>query len=109
MAFTPPTVVEESNTELPLEPALAPNYPNPFNRTTAIRFALPADGQVHLNVYNLSGQKVACLIDGRRPAGRYTVHWDGRDESGRELASGAYLYRLQIGGLTKTRKLLLLK
>ena len=110
VASAPPTtVVEESNTELPLELALALNYPNPFNSTTAIRFALPAEGQVRLNVYNLIGQKVTSLIDGRRPAGRYTVHWDGRDESGHELASGAYLYRLQIRGQTKTRKLLLLK
>ena len=55
------------------------------------------------------GQKVAALVEGIREAGTYTVHWDGRVDSGRELASGVYLYRLQAGGQTETRKLLLLR
>jgi enediyne biosynthesis protein E4 len=91
--------------------ALDQNYPNPFNSDTVIRFALPEGDDVELAVFNLAGQQVATLVRGRREAGIYSVRWDGRDDRGRELASGVYLYRLRTSGgqQEKTRKLLLLK
>lgn len=55
------------------------------------------------------GEKVVQLVEGFRDAGRHSVHWDGRDRDGRDLASGFYLYRLQVGDWTETRKLLLLR
>ena len=58
-------------------------------------------------VYNLTGQKVATLVDGSRQAGTYTIRWDGRDETGHSLGNGVYLYRLQTGARAQTRKLLL--
>ena len=62
-----------------------------------------------LAVYNITGQKVATLVLGQRPAGGYQVHWDGLDDQERALASGLYLYRLQAGEKIETRKLLLLR
>jgi len=103
------TAVEERSTALPQALSLAPNYPNPFNSDTVIRFTLPKSGAVELGLYNLAGQQVVLLASGRREAGTYTVNWDGRDEEGQELASGVYLYRLQMGAGMVARKLALLR
>jgi len=107
----PVTAVTETQVGLPGRFALEPNYPNPFNRSTMIRFALPENEMVKLEVFNLMGQKVATLVRGAREAGTYTIHWDGRDDDGRQLASGVYLYRLRAGDgkQVETRKLLLLR
>ena len=94
---------------LPQTFSMAQNYPNPFNSSTVIRFALPESQDIELGVYNLAGQKVATLAESRREAGVYAIDWDGRDNRGREMASGVYLYRLQAGGQVKSRKLLLLR
>jgi flagellar hook assembly protein FlgD len=66
---------------------------------------------VELAIFNLAGQQVATLAQGAREAGTYTVNWDGRDDDGRTLASGVYLYRLRVGdgGQVETRKLLMLR
>lgn len=105
----PTAVLEERVAAVPQAFALSQNFPNPFNSSTVIRFALPSLGEVELAVFNLAGQQVATLAEGRREAGAYAVNWDGRDERGKELASGLYLYRLQAGGWGETRKLLLLR
>ena len=104
-------VLEERQNVLPDDFSLDQNYPNPFNSDTVIRFALPEGDDVELVVYNLAGQKVAMLVQGAREAGTYSVRWDGRDDGGRTLASGVYLYRLRTanGQQVETRKLLLLK
>jgi Tol biopolymer transport system component len=103
------TVLEEHTAAPPQSFALTQNYPNPFNSNTVIGFNLPRSQDVELTVYNLAGQKVVSLVNGYRQAGSYTMHWDGRDEAGRALASGVYLYRLQAGTRVETRKLLLLR
>ena len=88
--------------------ALFPTYPNPFNSSTVIRFALPAPAEVELAVFNTVGQKVATLVRGVRDAGQYSLTWDGRDNRGNALASGVYLYRLRSdGGSVESRQLLL--
>ncbi len=102
-------VVETHSAATPAYFDLGQNFPNPFNPDTVIRFALPAAGPVQLAVYNIGGQKVATLAEGLRQAGSYTVRWDGRDDQGRGLASGVYLYKLQAGVQTESRKLLLLQ
>jgi glucose/arabinose dehydrogenase len=89
--------------------SLEQNYPNPFNSTTVIRFALPQDGRAELVVYNLAGQRVAALAQGWRAAGIYQLEWDGRDDRGRPLASGVYIYRLRLEDRVEARKLLLLR
>jgi hypothetical protein len=109
-ASLPGTAVREEWTQT--EPAgfeLGQNYPNPFNSQTVIRFALPIAAEVELGVYNMAEQKVATLLQGRREAGLYTASWDGRDEAGRRLASGLYLYRMKADSWIETRKLLLLR
>jgi parallel beta-helix repeat protein len=89
----------------------SPNYPNPFNPKTTIEYVVPdAGGAVRLAVYDLSGRLVRSLVDGEQPAGKHVAVWDGRDDRGRELGSGVYFYRLEIGGGYRTeRKMVLLK
>ena len=101
-------VLHGQSEALPGSFALAQNYPNPFNSETVIRYALPQETSVDLTVYNMVGQEVAKLVYGRREAGVYSVHWDGRDNADRELATGMYVYRLRAGERTLARKLLLL-
>ena len=89
---------------------LEQNYPNPFNSGTVIDFALSERRDVELLVFNLAGQQVATLVEGVREAGMYAIHWDGRDDDGRQLASGVYLYRLRVGKQqVETRKLVLIR
>ena len=114
VAAAPPTpppvtaVLESFSPALPRGFTLDQNYPNPFNSDTVIRCALPQSGQVDLALYDLAGQKVAVPARGVREAGSYVLRWDGRDDTGRALASGVYLYRLHVGGHAEARKLLLL-
>jgi len=91
--------------------SLSANYPNPFNSNTTIRFALPTSADIKLSIFNLTGRHVATLVNGVRSAGTYTLRWDGRDDDGRELASGVYLYRLRTGDgqQVETRKLVLVR
>ena len=88
---------------------LRQNYPNPFNPATVIEYQLPDDSAVRLSVFNLLGQRVVTLVNARQPAGVYEVRWDGRDASGRPLASGIYLYRLETPAYSQSRKLVLLR
>ena len=80
--------------EIPKEFAVSPNYPNPFNPATQIRYALPQAGKVTLRIYNLLGDEVRIFDEGEREAGRYRLTWDGKDSRGHNVASGVYLYRL---------------
>ncbi len=84
--------------------ALSQNYPNPFNPTTRINFSLPAAQQVRLAVYNILGQEVRILINNQLQAGAYTF-----DFKGEGLASGVYIYRLEAGKLSMTKKMILQK
>ena len=108
-----PTAVEEMSEAgvIPRGYTLSQNVPNPFNSSTTIRFALPLSQDVELSLFNLVGQRVATLVKGRRESGMHSVHWDGRDDDGRELASGVYLYRLQTsdGKQVETRKMVLVR
>lgn len=74
-----------------------------------IRYQLPVNSDATLRIFNLLGQEVRTLVNGPQTAGTHEVTWDGRDNGGKAVASGVYLYRLEAGGLVKTRKLMLLK
>ena len=89
--------------------ALDQNVPNPFNPATVIGYQLSEAGAVRLAVYNLLGQEVRVLVDERMEAGHYRAAWDGMDTLGRRAASGVYLYRIQAGDYSATRRMLLLK
>jgi hypothetical protein len=98
------TDVGESQNQYPDSYELMQNYPNPFNPVTRIDFSLNRTTEVTLEIFNVLGQHVETLVDGRREVGRYTVSWDGR-----RAASGVYFYRLTAGEYVTTRKMLLLK
>ena len=94
---------------LPLPSRLERNYPNPFNPSTTIPFHLSEMAAVRLEIYDALGQKVRTLVEGAQSAGHHQVVWDGRDESGSLAAAGVYIYRLQAGTFSQTRKLLFVK
>lgn len=101
---TSETVSAEELADLPEDVKLKQNYPNPFNPITTIRYAVPEETDVQLEVYNTLGEHVATLVSGRQSAGEYEVDFDGSDYS-----SGVFLYRLQSGDQVITRKMLLVK
>lgn len=97
------------NKELIKDVRLFQNNPNPFNSGTLISYQLPTNGRVEIVVYNMAGQKVRTLFDGMAQAGSHQVKWDGRNQSGQALSAGVYVLRLNTGGSTQTRKLMLVR
>ncbi len=89
---------------IPASFALKQNYPNPFNPSTQITYDIPKEGFVSLTVYNMLGQPVATLVNEQKPAGTYAVEWNA---SG--FPSGTYFYRLQSGGVTDVKRMMLVK
>lgn len=85
------------------------NYPNPFNPTTSIEFSLPEAMDVQLDVYDAMGRLVKSLVNDNLDAGVHNVSWNGTDVAGRQVASGAYFYRVQTGSLVQTKQMILLK
>jgi hypothetical protein len=107
---------EAGSEEKPSEFALSQNYPNPFNPITTIPFQvkslkLGVGRPVHttLTIYNIRGQKVRTLVDADKVPGEYKVLWDGKDDSGKDVASGVYFYQLKVGDFSEPKKMLLLK
>ena len=95
---------------LPARFVLHQNYPNPFNPTTTIRYDLSKIADVRLTIYNVLGQQVVRLLDQKSQApGLYTAIWNGLDESGHRVASGVYIYRLEIGNDGQSRRMMLVK
>lgn len=102
-------VEEESKEAVPEHFALFQNYPNPFNPYTLIRFALPEDCEVKLEIYNILGQKVKTLVDGFFTKGIQEVVWDGKNQKEKEVASGIYFYRIKTKKYTEIKKMVLLR
>lgn len=100
---------ETSTGSIPNKFALEQNYPNPFNPETEIRFQLPQAGTVVLRIFNTLGQEIRRLADEQYDAGSHTVRWDGKDNRGREVSSGIYLYQLQAGDFSQIKKMTLLR
>jgi hypothetical protein len=111
------TEVGESTEEENRPPVfqLFQNYPNPFNSSTVIWYYLPDVGfqpaEVEITIYNLLGKLVKTLVKARQYPGEHKVLWDGKDDSGKEVASGIYFYRLKVSGLelVKPKKMILLR
>ena len=86
------------------------NYPNPFNPETTIMFSIPQKSKVELIVYNIRGQKVRTLVDNMCKEGINTITWNGTNDSGKQVGTGVYFYKLNVNGKAiKTKKMLLLK
>jgi len=96
--------VDVDETELPTKPLLMSASPNPFNSAVNIDFQIPADGEVKLDIFDITGRKVATLIDGELTSGRQTIRWEPADSP-----TGVYLVRLNAGDETTTRKVLFAK
>ncbi|MFC1543046.1 M1 family aminopeptidase [Candidatus Neomarinimicrobiota bacterium] len=102
---------------IPMEFHLDQNYPNPFNTTTQIRYGVPRSSGVRLVIYDLMGREVAALVNRSLEPGRYTTTWHGCDDEGASVASGVYLYRIEMRepgpdgkiNFSETRKMLLLR
>ncbi len=94
---------------IPTRFALSPNYPNPFNPETRIRFALPATAHVSIVIFDIRGRKVRSLLDAVQNEGFRTVRWDGRDDFGRQVSSGTYLYYLKANNKVLTGKMIMSK
>lgn len=102
------TAIEPPIEARPQEFELFQNYPNPFNPTTAISWQLMVNSVIELSIFNLWGQRVRNLVNEKQTAGMHQVVWDGRDDYGRILPSGAYFYRLRAGDFSEIHKMLLI-
>jgi len=89
--------------------ALHQNHPNPFNPDTYISFSLPERSHVLLVIYNILGKRIRTLVKEEMEAGTHSIHWDGKDDVGNQVASGIYFYRLRTEGFDKTRKMVIMK
>ncbi len=108
-ATTPlPTDVPD-DVNLPYVFKLHQNYPNPFNPQTEITYDLPVRSDVTLRIYNILGQTVRTYSIRAKPAGRYSLVWDGSNNAGRQMASGMYFYKITAGVFTDSKKMILLK
>ncbi len=90
-------------------PQLLAGAPNPFAFSTRLRYTLPSAGWVNLAIYDVTGRRVASLIDGHQVAGDYTAQWDGRRADGRRVARGVYFGVLHFGGEKRTRKIVFVR
>ena len=95
--------------DIPKKYVLEQNIPNPFNPSTSISYHLPENTHVKIVVYNMLGQEVRELFKGDQVSGFHTVVWNGKDNLGRQVASGIYAYRLIAGDFISSRRMILLK
>jgi hypothetical protein len=91
-------------TDVPNHYVLSQNYPNPFNSTTSIKYSVKRAGNVKIEIFNMSGQKIKTLIDEETEAGNFSIHWDASN-----ISSGIYFYKMQVGPYEKIKKSLLIK
>ena len=100
--------VQRISSDRPLDFVLLQNYPNPFNPLTKIEYTNPRANKVSLKVYNICGEEIKTLVDEYQESGQYTVSWDGKDGTGKKVASGIYLYRLHLQKESEIKKMILL-
>jgi choice-of-anchor B domain-containing protein len=106
--FTPPTPTAVPDVA-PRRFALNQNHPNPFNPTTSITYEMPTGAHVTLTVFGPSGERVRTLVDTYQASGPHSTSWDGTNDDGAAVVSGVYFYRLQVGVLSDTKRMILLK
>jgi len=99
----------EDDVITPVVTKLHGNYPNPFNPETTIRFSLKDSSPVRINIYNIKGQLIRSLVNNNLTSGNHQIVWNGKDNDGRNVGSGIYLYRMESTGYNKTLKMMLMK
>ena len=102
------TSVEALNA-IPASFELSQNFPNPFNPTTKISYALPSNAFVSIRIYDMLGREVKALVNREMNAGNHSVEWNGENGAGIKVASGAYIYRIDAGSFISTKKMIMLK
>jgi len=103
------TSIDDNSGTIPNSFTLSQNYPNPFNPSTEISFTIPVNGQVKLTVFDLLGRNVKTLISEELTAGSHEITWEGNDESGKNVASGIYLYKLETAGMNQVKMMTLIR
>ncbi len=110
------TVGNSKDIMAPTEFTLSDNFPNPFNTTTTLQYALPLSSEINLEIFDILGRKIATLAKGPHAGGRYTVHWNGKNSAGLNMSTGLYFYRLSAQATesskmkyTQVRKMVLIK
>ncbi len=105
-----PTSIRQGNTATPAGFGLAPNYPNPFNPGTVVRFELPKAAAVSLNIFDITGRLIHSLVEVKQTQpGLHEVYWDGKIRGGRQAASGVYFLQMVAEGFRDTRKITLMQ
>ncbi|NQV16156.1 T9SS type A sorting domain-containing protein [bacterium] len=101
--------IDETNLSLPDYFSLAQNFPNPFNPTTTISYELPEASNVELLIFDITGRRVASIVNGEKPAGYHNAIWNGNDDSGNQVSTGVYFCRLEAGNFSQTIKMVILR
>ena len=94
---------------LPETFALHQNYPNPFNPVTTLRYDLPDDALVNITIYDVMGRVVSNLVSSQQDAGYKSIQWNATNSAGQPVSAGLYLYMIQAGQFSQTKKMVLLK
>ncbi|MDD5529752.1 MAG: T9SS type A sorting domain-containing protein [bacterium] len=89
--------------------SLSQSLPNPFNKTTEIKYTLPKETNVCINIYDISGQKIKTLVNGKQEAGCKSAYWDGLNDKRETVENGIYFYQIEAGGYKETKKLVLMR
>lgn len=103
------TVTGVEGIDLPEAYSLSQNYPNPFNPSTTIKYYLPENCSVQLEIFDVSGKHIASLVNESQGKGPYAIDWNGKDQNGNTVSSGTYFYRLKAGEETISKKMVLLR
>jgi hypothetical protein len=109
VTFTGPTDIDDFVKTIPSGFSLAQNFPNPFNPETKIRFQIPKTSQVIVIIFNNLGQEIRQLVNKQYKAGQHEILWNGRDNSGRAVASNMYIYQIQAGEFVDMKKMMLIR
>ena len=94
---------------IPNEYTISQNYPNPFNPFTTLSYGLPEDAMVNITIYDMMGRKINTLVSSHQTAGFKSIQWDATNNQGQPVSAGVYLYSIQTGQFSQTKKMVLLK
>ena len=107
--FNATNLLESKNLSFPGSFALHQNYPNPFNPITQIRYDLPIDEFISINIYDVIGRRIKSLINTKQGAGFRSITWNATNDLGQPVSAGMYIYTIQAGEFRQTKKMVLLK
>jgi hypothetical protein len=103
------TSVVEIDTKIPEAFEVSQNYPNPFNPATTVRYALPKGENVSIVIYDITGKRVAELVNNYQASGTYNVTWNGKNDLGIDAASGTYIFSVRAGNFVQAKKMTLMR